>query len=79
MERARELRADYKLVGKAFTRKANALVRLNRLEDAIPVYHKALTEHRCAWPTLFLGLNVMCLWLLSICMPGLAQLFSDEV
>ena len=43
VDRGRELRADYKLVGKAFTRKANALVRLNRLEDAIPVYHKALT------------------------------------
>ena len=46
IERGRELRADYKLVAKAFTRKANALVRLDQLEEAIQIYHKALTEHR---------------------------------
>ena len=49
VERGRELRLDYKLVGKALTRKANALVRLDRLEEAIETYHKALTEHR--YPT----------------------------
>ena len=48
VERGRELRADYKLVGRALTRKGTSLVRLNRLEDAVNVYHKALTEHRCA-------------------------------
>lgn len=46
VERGRELRADYKLVAKAFTRKANALVRLGLLDEAIQVYHKSLTEHR---------------------------------
>ena len=46
VERGRELRADYKLVGRALTRKGTSLVRLNRLEEAVSVYHKALTEHR---------------------------------
>ena len=48
VERGRELRADYKQVAKALTRKGNALVKKGDLEDAIEVYHKALTEHRCA-------------------------------
>eukprot|EP00891_Asterochloris_glomerata_P001859 jgi/Astpho2/1859/Aster-00384 len=46
VERGRELRADYKQVAKALTRKGNALVKKGDLEDAIEVYHKALTEHR---------------------------------
>ena len=46
VERGRELRADYKLVAEALTRKGNALVKLDKLTEAIPVYHKALTEHR---------------------------------
>lgn len=53
VERGRELRADYKLVAKAFTRKGNALVKTDQLPEAISVYHKALTEHRytpCATP-----------------------------
>ena len=33
-------------VGRALTRKGTSLVRLNRLEEAVNVYHKALTEHR---------------------------------
>lgn len=48
VERGRELRADYKLVARAMTRKGNALVQLDRLEDAVDVYNKALTEHRTA-------------------------------
>ena len=47
VERGRELRADYKLVAKALTRKGNALVKTDKLPEAISVYHKALTEHRC--------------------------------
>ena len=46
MERGRELRADYKMVAKALTRKGNALVKMNQLSDAIATYHKALTENR---------------------------------
>ena len=48
VEKGRELRVDYKLVGKAMTRKGNALVKLDRLEDAIEVYGKSLMEHRNA-------------------------------
>jgi stress-induced-phosphoprotein 1 len=46
VERGRELRADYKVIARALTRKGNALVKQGRLEDAISVYQKALTEHR---------------------------------
>ena len=34
VERGRDLKLDYKLVGKALTRKANAQVKQERLEDA---------------------------------------------
>ena len=47
VERGRELRADYMLVAKALTRLGNALVKTDKLNEAISVYHKALTEHRC--------------------------------
>ena len=50
VERGRELRADYKLVGRALTRKGTALVRLDRLDKAVDTYHKALTEHRFTSP-----------------------------
>ena len=53
VERGRELRQDYKLIGKALARKGNALVKQDKLEEAVEVYHKALTEHRLAcrwWP-----------------------------
>lgn len=46
VDRGRELRADYKMISKALTRKANALRKLNRLEEAVQIYNKALTEHR---------------------------------
>ncbi len=50
VEKGREARADYKIIARALTRKGNALVRQDRLEEAIEVYQKSLTEHRCALP-----------------------------
>ncbi len=47
VERGRELRADYKTVAKALTRKGTSLVKQGKLQDAIDTYQKALTEHRC--------------------------------
>ncbi|KAG1672511.1 hypothetical protein FOA52_002820 [Chlamydomonas sp. UWO 241] len=46
VERGRELRADYKLVAKALTRKGSALMKLSQFEDAIAVFGKSLMEHR---------------------------------
>ena len=48
VERGRELRADYKLVARAMTRKGNALAKQGKLEEAIEVYNRSLTEHRNA-------------------------------
>lgn len=48
VEKGREVRADYKIIGKALTRKGNALAKKGQLEEAIQVYQKALTEHRNA-------------------------------
>ena len=48
VERGREARADYKIIARALTRKGNALMRQGRLEEAIQIYQKSLTEHRCA-------------------------------
>ena len=42
----KQVRADYKVIAKALTRKGNALAKLDRYEDAIAAYQKALTEHR---------------------------------
>ena len=47
VERGRSLRADYKMIARALTRKANSLVKKGDLEGAINIYQKALTEHRC--------------------------------
>lgn len=47
VEKGREARADYKVVARALTRKANALAKQDRYEEAVQVYHKSLTEHRC--------------------------------
>lgn len=47
VERGRELRADYKMVARALTRKGNALVKKGDLPAAIDTFHKSLTEHRC--------------------------------
>eukprot|EP00884_Botryococcus_braunii_P003465 jgi/Botrbrau1/13119/Bobra.0187s0076.1 len=48
VDKARALRADYKVIGKALTRKGNALVKKDDYEGAIAIYQKALTEHRNA-------------------------------
>ena len=46
VEKGRELRADYKVIARALTRKANALAKQERYEEAVQAYHKSLTEHR---------------------------------
>jgi stress-induced-phosphoprotein 1 len=48
VDRGRELRADYKLIARAMTRKGNALVKKGELAEAIEVYNRSLTEHRNA-------------------------------
>lgn len=46
VERGREVRADFKLLAKAMARKGSALVQQGKLEEAITVFNKSLTEHR---------------------------------
>lgn len=50
VERGRELRADYKMVARALTRKGTALVKMAKcsadFDPAIETFQKALTEHR---------------------------------
>lgn len=50
VERGRELRADFKMVAKALTRKGTAFVKMAKTskdyEPAIEAFQKALTEHR---------------------------------
>lgn len=46
VEHGRELRADYKTIAKALSRKGNAQVKQGKLEEAIETYNKSLTEHR---------------------------------
>ncbi|CAM8885132.1 unnamed protein product [Rhodiola kirilowii] len=50
VERGRELRADFKMVAKALTRKGTAFVKMAKCskdyEPAIEAFQKALTEHR---------------------------------
>ena len=48
IEKGRELRVDYKVVARAMTRKGNALVKQDKLEEAVEVYSKSLMEHRTA-------------------------------
>lgn len=40
--------SDYTFYGKAYARAANALVKLDRLEEAVKFFNKSLTEHRNA-------------------------------
>jgi len=52
VEKGRDIRADYKVIARALTRKANALAKKERYAEAVDVYHKSLTEHRyaiCPW------------------------------
>jgi stress-induced-phosphoprotein 1 len=50
VERGRELRADFKMVARALTRKGTALAKLAKnskdYDIAIETFQKALTEHR---------------------------------
>ncbi|KAL8144433.1 hypothetical protein V2J09_017465 [Rumex salicifolius] len=50
VERGREIRADYKMVARALTRKGTALAKIAKcskdFDPAIEVFQKALTEHR---------------------------------
>ncbi|GER28016.1 stress-inducible protein [Striga asiatica] len=50
VERGRELRADFKMIARALTRKGSALVKMAKCskdyEPAIETFQKALTEHR---------------------------------
>lgn len=48
VDRGRELRADYTILGRALARKGNALAKQGKLEDAIAAYNKSLMEHRNA-------------------------------
>lgn len=46
IEEGREMRADFKLVAKAFGRIGTSYQKLDNLEKAIEYYQKSLTEHR---------------------------------
>lgn len=48
VEKGPSLRADYKMIARALTRKGNALRKKGDLEAAMKVYKKSLTEHRNA-------------------------------
>ncbi|MEW5317367.1 MAG: hypothetical protein WDW38_008669 [Sanguina aurantia] len=44
--KGKELRADYKIIAKAITRKGNALCKLGRLDEAVKAFNTSLLEHR---------------------------------
>ncbi|KAI9341752.1 activator of Hsp70 and Hsp90 chaperone [Obelidium mucronatum] len=46
VEKGREIRADFKIIAKAFGRMGNAYSKLNDLKNAIKYYEKSLSEHR---------------------------------
>jgi stress-induced-phosphoprotein 1 len=46
VQKGRELRADYKMVARAMTRKGTALEKSGDVNGAIEMYTKSLTEHR---------------------------------
>ena len=48
IEKGPALRADYKMIARALTRKGNALRKKGDLEGAMKTYKKSLTEHRNA-------------------------------
>lgn len=46
VEEGRELRADYKVIARAYGRIGTSYTKLNDLDNAIKFYQKSLTEHR---------------------------------
>ncbi|KAI0786453.1 chaperone [Abortiporus biennis] len=46
VEEGRSIRADYKLIAKAYGRTGNAYAKKNDLDNAIKYFNKSLTEHR---------------------------------
>lgn len=48
IDKGRELRADFKLIAKAMTRKGTALQKQGNNTDALEMFQKSLTEHRTA-------------------------------
>jgi len=46
IEQGRELRADYKLIAKAFARLGNTYLKKDDLQNAVKYFDKSLTEHR---------------------------------
>ncbi|KAL2010872.1 hypothetical protein VTN00DRAFT_3590 [Thermoascus crustaceus] len=48
VDEGREMRADFKMIAKAFARIGTAYERLGELSQAIEFYNKSLTEHRTA-------------------------------
>ncbi|KAJ3003097.1 UNVERIFIED_CONTAM: hypothetical protein HDU68_005883, partial [Siphonaria sp. JEL0065] len=46
VEKGREIRADFKIISKAFARMGNAYSKLNDYKNAIKYYEKSLSEHR---------------------------------
>eukprot|EP00158_Paraphelidium_tribonemae_P004396 Partr_v1_DN26728_c0_g1_i4_m8762 putative Heat shock protein len=48
VEKGREIRADYKIIAKAYGRIGNAYLKKDDLESAIKFYEKSLSEHRAA-------------------------------
>lgn len=48
IDEARALRADYKIIAKAFTRIGSTYVKKDDLDNAIIFFNKSLAEHRAA-------------------------------
>jgi stress-induced-phosphoprotein 1 len=46
VDKGRDLRADYKLIGRALGRIGSAYVKLDDLDNAIKYFHSSLAEHR---------------------------------
>ncbi|OWB55994.1 hypothetical protein B5S28_g1884 [[Candida] boidinii] len=46
VEEGRDMRADYKLIAKSFSRIGNSYLKLDKLKEAIEYFEKSLTEHR---------------------------------
>jgi stress-induced-phosphoprotein 1 len=46
LEKGREVRADYTVIAKVYSRMGNAYAKMEKLDDAIRAYEKSLSEHR---------------------------------